>query len=91
MAEAPRPVKRSVAVGKVYQSLFGTPDGRLVLVDLMKEAGMLEVGSLDPYEGPYQTGRRSMVLHIMAKLRMDYERLLELSQERPVDEIALSE
>lgn len=79
---APRIVKKQVAVGKAYATLFGSPDGKLVLIDLMKRAKLLEIGVDD---GAFDNGRRSIVTEIMAACRYDWGRLLELSQE-PVEE-----
>lgn len=75
----PKVVKRQVAIGKAYQNVFGRGDGRLVLIDLMKKAKLLEAG---PEDGPFESGRRSIVTEIMATVRYDYERLLALAEER---------
>jgi len=75
----PKVVKRQVAIGKAYQNVFGQGDGRLVLVDLMKKAKLLEVG---PEDSPFENGRRSIVTEIMATVRYDYAKLLELAEER---------
>ena len=72
MPDFTRLVRRRVSLGKAYQNLFDGPDGRLVLVDLMRVAGMLEAGSLDPQELQFQNGKRTMILHIMEQLRMDH-------------------
>lgn len=82
MSKAPKAVKRQVAIGKAYQTTFGAGDGRVVLIDLMRRAGMLEAS---PSDGLYETGRRSMMVEIMSILRYDYAKLLALAEER-VDE-----
>ncbi len=87
MADVPRPVKRRVAISKAYKTVFESPDGRLVLTDLMRVAGILEATS---EHGAFENGKRAMVLTIMAELRFDENRLLELAQER-MDEFAVQE
>lgn len=79
MSKAPKVVKRQVAIGKAYQNTFSQGDGRIVLVDLMRRSKLLEIG---PDDGPFENGRRSMVVEIMSTLRYDYNALLALAEER---------
>lgn len=75
-------MKRQVSIGKAYQNVFSQGDGRLVLIDLMKKAKLLEISGDD---GPYEGGRRSIVAEILASVRMDYAKFLKLIEEQ-VDE-----
>ncbi len=86
MSKAPAAVKRQVARTKLYKSLFNSPDGRLVLIDLMRRSGMLETVSGSAEEALRAEGRRSLVLEIMAELRFNENELLALAEER-MDEI----
>ena len=42
MSQVPRPVRRAVATVKAYKAVFNSPDGKVVLVDLLKKAGVLD-------------------------------------------------
>jgi len=87
----PRPVKRQVAIAIAYKNLFESPDGRLVLTDLMHKAGLLHaVHEEIPGQNDYNNGRRSLVLDIMKQLRFNEAALLELANAR-LDEIAEEE
>jgi len=60
----------------VYQTVFGTPEGQEVLVDLMEHCGWTK----DLYtENSHQTanflGRRNVILHIKSILRATDEQL----------------
>ena len=82
MAEGiPKAAKRQIATIDAYSRVFGSPDGQLVLVDLIKKAGVLEA-THEPGMADYNNGRRSLALDIMAMLRMDAAKLLELVQRR---------
>lgn len=76
----PGPIKRRLALSRTYRNVFGSLDGKFVLVDLIKRAGLLEA---EP--GKFAAGRRSIVLEIMTELRFDEKRLLEMSQEQVDD------
>lgn len=91
MSKLPSPVKRQVAIALAYKSIFESPDGRLVLTDLMHRAGVLHAVHEDlPGQNDYNNGRRSLVLDILKQLRFNEAALLELSQAR-LDEFAEQE
>ncbi len=77
MSVVPKPVRKAVALSKAYKAVFESPDGKLVLVDLIRRGGVLESEL-----GDFYTGRRSVVLEIMQTLRFDETGLLELVQAR---------
>lgn len=68
----------------LYQGVFKTLDGRLMLVDLLSSCGVLTGSHVpgDPYETAWHEGRRSVGLELMERLRIGPEGLLELSQAR---------
>ena len=79
----PKAVKRQVGIGKALQRVFDSPDGKMALVYLMQKGGLLHAAHEEvPGLNDYNNGRRSVVLELMADLRYDYNRLLELSQAR---------
>lgn len=79
----PKPIKRAVATSRAYKAVFNSPDGRLVLIDLIKKAGILD-GAHEEQDSAnfHKNGRRSIVLDILATLRFDEGGLLELVQAR---------
>lgn len=59
-----------------YQRLFSTPEGKLVLFDLCKQAGITRFkGSVDSLEGYYEVQR--FVFSILNQIHMDPQVLLE--------------
>jgi len=69
--------KKSLASIQKYKDVFGSPNGKKVLHDLMKEGHMLDtsVQIQDPYVTAFNEGRRSMVLYIIGKLNIDIAKL----------------
>lgn len=67
-----------------YGVVFGSPDGRLVLLDILRDAGIMST-AFDP-SVPGQTevnlGKQLLGLGILQKLRWTESDLLALSQER---------
>ncbi len=63
-----------------YKELFGTDIGQKVLMDLMKNHGVLQ--SLhcpgDPYSTAFNDGARSVVLRIMKRSKIDTKKMMEL-------------
>lgn len=82
MSILPGPIRRRIAMTKAYKEVFNSIDGRIVLRDLMKKAGLLSAEA-----GEFDAGRRSLMLEILAELRFDEEKLLEVATER-MDEMA---
>lgn len=72
---------------QAYREVFSTESGRLVLADLMREAGFISPSFAEPthlndgmavaLRAAQKEGRRSLVLHILAR------------RETPVDEVFL--
>lgn len=74
--------KRSLASVTQYQKVFGTPEGKKVLWDLMKSGGVLVQSHVagDPYGTAFNDGARSIVLRILDKLKTDatqFEKIIE--------------
>lgn len=83
MSAVPKPIRRQVATIKAYKSVFNSPDGELVLIDLLKKGGILSAIHEDqPGLNDYNNGRRSIPLEILGQLRFDESALLELVQRR---------
>lgn len=77
----------------LYRSLFSSPDGRVVLQDLLRNVGVLSVAHApgDPCETAFQDGRRSVGLELMQRLRWTEGELVQLSQERTSSQLEIME
>lgn len=85
MSVIPARIRRRITLTKAYKATFNTPDGQLVLRDLIRSSGILESEL-----GDFYTGRRSIVLEILDVLRFDEGALMALTAER-MDENAEDE
>ena len=74
--------RRSLKNTSAYQKVFGTPDGKLVLQDLMQAHHMLNstLGQ-DLNSTLVQEGERRVVLRILSILKMDVNHLHERIEE----------
>jgi len=66
-----------------YRMVFGTPEGRNVLHDLMKHFNVLSstlkrTPPQDPLQMAFNEGGRNAVLFIMTKIKMDPKKLEQL-------------
>lgn len=79
----PKAVRRKVSTIKAYKAVFNSIDGKLVLIDLIRRAGVLD-GAHEEQDSLnfHKQGRRSIVLEILQELRFDETGLLELVQAR---------
>lgn len=65
-----------------YKKLFSTPDGKVVLKDLMKSCHFLEMSTgVDANDTYFRLGERSVVMRILEILDMDLDKLREVSNE----------
>lgn len=73
-----------------YATTFNSPGGKIVLQDLLRKAGILEVAHEpgDPYMTAWRDGRRSMALEIIEALRWTEGELVTLAQEQTAEQIA---
>ncbi len=68
---------------KLYQEVFGTPNGQLVLMDICKKARVLNPF---PMHGDlakdlsFCEGQRQLALDILEKVNYDLNRLIELKE-----------
>lgn len=61
---APKAEKLAIA----YKQVFDSPEGAVVLDDLIVEAGVLDPNLAGPEAGQWEHGRRSLGLYILKKL-----------------------
>lgn len=74
-----------------YATTFNSPGGKIVLQDLLRKAGLLEVAHEpgDAHTTAWRDGRRSMALEIIEALRWTEGELVALAQEQTAEQIAL--
>jgi hypothetical protein len=63
-----------------YQAIFGSPEGRAVLIDLVKASQLFTVtGNRPDSELQHLEGSRDMVRRIVSLLSIDENKLLQLA------------
>lgn len=76
--------RKRVILHDAYVNIFEkSPDGRLVLLDLMEKCGFLvayEGGSIDDLA--FREGKRAIVVQILEELRFDPAKLLDIAMGR---------
>lgn len=80
-------LSRRRRVDRAVRELFASPDGRVVLVELLGITGVLATSHVrgDSHDTAFNEGRRSVGLELMARLRWTEAELQMLSQERATD------
>lgn len=78
------------ALAAAYQEIFATPAGKLVLNDLLREGGVLEVSYVpgDDAGTHFNDGKRALALHVLHRLRWAPGELATLAQERTEEQLA---
>lgn len=75
-------VRKNVERADNYKLVFGSPQGRAVLYDLMEHCGMLRSSyTKDANEVLFREGERNVVLRILQILDQDVKQLLERIEE----------
>lgn len=74
--------KRRLAVTGAYHTVYSTPEGAMMIHDLLREAGVLSVGHVagDPASSQFNEGKRALGLHILQRLRFSEGALVKLAQ-----------
>ncbi len=82
---------RRQRIGAAYRQVFGTPEGKVVLRDLLGTAGVLAVSHEpgDSHHTAFVDGRRSMGLEIMQRMRWTEGELNALAAERTAERLAI--
>ena len=73
-----------------YHRVFTSPEGEIVLRDLLKRGGLLQVSAVagDPHMTHYNDGRRSIVLEIVHQLRWSEGEMMQLALQRTGEQLA---
>jgi len=68
-------ITRRREVVSAYQRMFDSPEGQIVLHDMMKAFNFFGTSaSQDPYETHFNEGQRSVILTILGVLKTDSEK-----------------
>lgn len=86
--EAPQPSeaanKEQEATDAAYTAFFSSPNGQLVLLDLLHESGhyvpSFQPG--DPHATAYYEGKRSIYLHILKRAALDDFKMIDMARTR---------
>ena len=73
---------------KLYQEVFGTDQGKMVLNDLCTRARVFSkypVKDKPEFELPYYEGQRVFALDILGKVNYDLNKLLELKETHSIE------
>jgi hypothetical protein len=76
--------KRAMLLHAYAQTFVHSPAGEIVLLDLLREGGILSVSyqAEDPHQTSFNEGRRSMALTILERLRWTEGDLMQLALAR---------
>lgn len=72
--------KEQIGIIQAYQKVFGGPNGKIVMDDLMRVHGMMNssfTGKGIDGEIYFKEGERNVVLRILAYLKLDVNKLQE--------------
>lgn len=72
---------RAAAIADAYRNVFNSPEGELVLKDLLRKADLLSATAGDEAE----VGRRQVALHILAMMGWSETELLRFHQQQADD------
>lgn len=80
-------IKQRLRIHQSYQTVFEQPQGRDVLHDLLREAGMFSTSQThDPHKTAFNEGKRYIALFVLNRLRMDnLDHLQHLLMEKASD------
>ena len=70
-----------IALIEAYKHVFSTPQGDLILNDLMINSNFYDAKGLDLDKVLYNEGKRSVILHIIQNMNMNFGRLKEIIAE----------
>lgn len=84
-------LQQRLDLADAYQKAFATPEGRMVLRDLLQAAGLLD-GVFDGADREiFKAGRRSLGVHIVDRLRWSAMEMAQLGQEMTAEQLAQME
>lgn len=83
-------VDRLSRTRRAYHAVFGTPEGQLVLHDLLRRCGMLETSQVngDPHMVAFREGRRSVGLDLVHAMRWTEAEVIQLALARTGEQLS---
>lgn len=81
--------RRARGIADAYRRLYRTPDGKAVIDDILRDAGIFDVSTVrgDPYMTHFNDGRRAVGLGVIEKMRWSEPELIALAEERTRQDI----
>jgi hypothetical protein len=82
LPESQRPIAIKARKSAAYRAVFETPEGEIVLQDILREGGLLEVATVDgdPYATHFRDGKRALALHIVETLSWSESQVVAFAQ-----------
>lgn len=79
---------RRARLHEAYKAVFGSADGKRVLADILKHAGVLETSMIagDAHMTAFNEGKRALALGVLGELRWNPMDLLALAEQRGDEE-----
>lgn len=74
-------------LGAAYRRLFESPDGQVVLADLMNRCGLLQTSMTagEPHMTSFREGRRAIALEIAQLMQWSEMEILALARQRTAE------
>ena len=75
---------RFLGIKRAYGDVFGSPQGKIVLRDLMRLGGVLQVvhEQGDSHQTAFNAGKQALVFEILRRMRWTESELADLAEER---------
>ena len=82
-------LRRRAALSHAYHRVYDTPEGKMMIDDLLRKSGLLETAHEpgDAATTSFRDGRRSMGLEILQALRWTEGELVKLAQEQTAERL----
>lgn len=82
-------VRVKMKLASAYQAVYASPDGALVIADILREAGILSVAHVegDPGTSAFNDGKRAMALHVVQRLRWSEGELVALARQQTSEDL----
>lgn len=78
-------LRRRARFTDAYAAIYRMPEGKIVIDDLLRKSGLLEVSPAD--DSRFFDGRRSMGLEILSAMRWSEGELVMLAQEQTLSDV----
>lgn len=81
--------KQRMQVAGDYHAVYNMPEGERMIIDLLRESGVLSVAHVagDPGTSAFNDGKRAMGLFLIQRLRWSEGQLVKLARMQTADEL----